>query len=219
MKVSTLLEDFSSTKKSPLFSNGETVVAEHFDEIREEVSADHSRARTSTSQKESDYDPSPSESFSEHDEDRLSESELNYALGKQSRRVAWCKEEIELVKGTFKREIDLNLNISLAQVKEFYTKNIEAMRRRSPHLIIQWIKGEQKRKQRNIANMKPKKERYTIEEQAVLEETIANHMKEESLPSIAECSFLIEQNDVLSSRSPASIKSFIYNKIKKRRTI
>lgn len=62
------------------------------------------------------------------------------------------------------------------------------------------------------------KERYTKEEQAVLEETFLSHIEREiTQPSLAE--FLVEQNEILNSRLPAPIETFIYNGIKTRKTI
>lgn len=62
------------------------------------------------------------------------------------------------------------------------------------------------------------KERYTKEEQAVLEETFLSHIEKEiTQPSLAE--FLVEQNEILNSRLPAPIETFIYNGIKTRKTI
>lgn len=53
--------------------------------------------------------------------------------------------------------------------------------------------------------------RHSIEEEEVLEETVARHYQEETYPSLRECSYLIETNKVLSARSPVALKTHIYN--------
>ncbi|XP_044766218.1 uncharacterized protein LOC123322340 [Coccinella septempunctata] len=211
MKVSTLLENFSSTKNLPSTSCNSENMAEN-------NRLSNSERTTSNVEEESNYELS-SCSDSENEEENLSQAEINLILGKKSRRVPWSKREIQLLQETFSPEIDHNEEISKSKVQEFYYKNRVAMNRRTPHLIIQKIKAEQKKNKMMRENLKPKKERYSIEEQEVLEETVARHLQEGSYPSLRECSYVIETNEVLSSRSPSAVKTFVYNSIKKRRSI
>lgn len=149
----------------------------------------------------------------------LSQAEINFALGKPSTRISWSKEEIELVKNTFRKEIEEEILIDKNKIKLFLEKNESIMNKRSTHLVIQWINNEKKRLLKEKNGIETQRTRWSIEEKQALKNTINHHINENTYPSTSECSFLLETNECLHRRNSSSIKTFMYNIIKKRKTI
>lgn len=71
-------------------------------------------------------------------------------LGRKQTRLSWTSEEKETARNYFSEEIYNNLDVSRQKVKRFFHLHKDLYKHRTRHLIIQWIKCQQK----NILNEK-----------------------------------------------------------------
>lgn len=65
-------------------------------------------------------------------------------LGKRQKRYSWSNEEKNTATDYFHDEIFYGDPITRKKVKEFYELNQEIYKRRTPHLIMQWVKNKYK---------------------------------------------------------------------------
>lgn len=70
---------------------------------------------------------------------------MNIFSGKKQKRVPWTTEEKERARSYFHDEIYKNLDVSRQKANRFFHLHKVIYKHRTPHLIIQWVKGQQKK--------------------------------------------------------------------------
>ncbi|KAL3278824.1 hypothetical protein HHI36_016344 [Cryptolaemus montrouzieri] len=177
------------------------------------------------------------ENFSTSKREHKSESK------KQSPRVSWSAVEKATAREYFHDEIYFGDRITREKINKFFQEEKRVYSKRTPHLIMQWVKGQKKRYyqqerrtpryiiiffqeravqcefNRNInkINMETfcKRNRWSTPEKEVLRSSTEKHSAGGTIPTLSECENIFEQNEgVLQGRNPKSIKAYIHRQLR-----
>ncbi|KAL3285770.1 hypothetical protein HHI36_000294 [Cryptolaemus montrouzieri] len=184
----------------PLLENFSTSKREHKSESNTDKNSNLSCSETS----DEDYSPS------------VTEAEMNYIFGKkQSPRVSWSAVEKATAREYFHDEIYFGDRITREKINKFFQEEKRVYSKRTPHLIMQWVKGQRK----DIINKKEgrqgKRNRWSTPEKEVLRSSTEKHSAGGTIPTLSECENIFEQNEgVLQGRNPKSIKAYIHRQLR-----
>ncbi|XP_074035171.1 uncharacterized protein isoform X2 [Leptinotarsa decemlineata] len=195
-KVSALLEEFSSVKDviTPIPAIKKTALSNKVE-------------ASPTSSSDEEYCP---------EEDDISPSEFKYVMGKKQKRHPWTSAEKNKAREYFYDNIYKEMEVTKQKAKCFFLSNQELYKHRSAHLIMQWVKCEQKKVLASQSGLMGQRLRWSTPEKEVLRTSSERHSENGTIPSISECELLFEDNkDILKNRTPQSVKAFLYTNIKK----
>ncbi|XP_074035172.1 uncharacterized protein isoform X3 [Leptinotarsa decemlineata] len=214
-KVSALLEEFSSVKDVVKKSKAENSM-KILKSLSVQITPIPAIKKTALSNK---VEASPTSSSDEEycpEEDDISPSEFKYVMGKKQKRHPWTSAEKNKAREYFYDNIYKEMEVTKQKAKCFFLSNQELYKHRSAHLIMQWVKCEQKKVLASQSGLMGQRLRWSTPEKEVLRTSSERHSENGTIPSISECELLFEDNkDILKNRTPQSVKAFLYTNIKK----
>ncbi|KAL3276320.1 hypothetical protein HHI36_024343 [Cryptolaemus montrouzieri] len=109
---------------------------------------------------------------------------------------------------------DYSPSVTEAEMNYIFEKK-RVYSKRTPHLIMQWVKGQRKDIINKEEGREGKRNRWSTPEKEVLRSSTEKHSAGGTIPTLSECENIFEQNEgVLQGRNPKSIKAYIHRQLR-----